>query len=522
MRSAGAAALGSHTPRYRTVPQGAVDSWGPEVIDLADSVGIVADAGQRQVITDAMALAEDGNWLASEVGDIEPRQNGKGTKLEIRALGGLFLVKEPLIIWTAHEFKTAHEGFLRMRHYFDNYDHLRKRVKVIRSSTHATEIVLMGGQRLAFLARSGGSGRGFAGVSPLFLDEAYALTAEQMAAVMFATSAHPNPQVWYTSSAPLVDSDVLREICVRGRRGSATLVYCEWSASGKYRDLEKLVADNKALSDGAELVGAGRDLRAQLFERVAEANPAFNTRIQPSSIVREMAATGVEQFLRERLGVFRELESGAAIDNVAWKNLGDPESRRDGGVALAVDISPERDWAAIGLYGHREDGLGHLQLVRYEAGTSWIVGALIELCAALDPIAIAMGRGTYASLKDALKKAGFLRPEERPLQPVRLEGQSTHPPQRGDLAVLAGMDMAAACGQLISAVREGTVRHVPAEQVTAAVKVAKTRSVGDTIAWSRTDRAVDITGLVALTEARWAYYARVDEIDDYDPAADLF
>ncbi len=44
---------------------------------------------------------------ASDVGLIISRQNGKGTVLEVRELGGLFVLGEELIIHTAHEFKTA-------------------------------------------------------------------------------------------------------------------------------------------------------------------------------------------------------------------------------------------------------------------------------------------------------------------------------------------------------------------------------------------------------------------------------
>jgi hypothetical protein len=522
MNSAGAVLLGSQTPRYRTVPPGAVSSWGPESVDLAASVGLHLDDGQAAVIHDGLSEKADGTWLASEVADDEPRQNGKGAILEARALAGLYLLKEPLIIWTAHEFKTAHEGFLRVRHYVDNFDHLRKRVRAIRSSTHAVEIELFSPtRRLAFLARSGGSGRGFAGVAPLFLDEAFALTAEQMAALIFAMSAHPNPQVWYMSSAPLVDSDVLRGICTRGRLGSTGLVYYEWSASGEKRDLEKLVTDNKALSDEAADTDAGRQLRDRLFEKVAEANRAFRSRILESSILRELKATGAEQFMRERLGVWSELESGAAIDSTSWANLGDPHSRRDGDVALAVDISLERDWAAIGLYGHREDGLGHLQLVEYHAGTNWIIPKLIEWRAAIDPVAVGMARGTYASLKKDLTAAGFIRPEDRP--PTK-DKDNPHPPQRGDLAVMTGTDMAAACGQIIDAVRQRSTRHVPVQQVTDAVAGAKTRVTGDTVAWSRTAKDIDITGLVVFTEARWSYYARVDaiQVEDYDPTEDIW
>lgn len=502
MYSAGAVLFGSQTPRFRTVPQGAGGSWGPEAVDLAATVGVRLDEGQAAVIHDGLAQGADGRWLASEIVDIEPRQNGKGVDLEVRALAGLLLVKEPLIVWTAHEFKTAHQGFMRMRGYFDNFDHLRKRVRTIRSSTHSTEIILRTGQTLAFLARSGGSGRGFAGVSPLFLDEAFALTAEQVAAIMYATSAAADPQVWYMSSAPLAGSEVLRETCKRGRRGARGLVYYEWSASGRYDDLFKLVEANKTLSDEAEDTGEGRDLRRSLFECVAEANRAFKTRISEASILREVRATGVEQFLRERLGVYSSLETGAAIEQATWQQLADPESRRDGDVAIAVDIAPERDWAAIGLYGHRVDGLGHLQLVYY-GPVAGLVDKIAEFRSVLDPVAVGMARGTHASVREDLRARGIERPEDR---------DEDKEPRRGDLVVLGGADMAAACGQMLDATRQADLRYVPAAQLDAAVATARTRRTGDAVAWARQDRAVDITGLVAVTEARWAYYARVDVI----------
>lgn len=534
MNSTGAVLLGSQEPTYRSVPPGAVDGWGDEAVDLLASVGMYLDDGQAAQVRDCVAIREDGLWLASEVVDIEPRQNGKGVVLEARALAGPLLIGEPLVVWTAHEFKTALKAFERVRAYFDNWDHLRKRVKTIRSSTHSTEIILKGGGRvpvgatIAWLARSGGSGRGFAEVSPLILDEAFALTEEQVAAIMYATRAAANPQVLYASSAPLKTSDVLRALCARGRKSARApnptrgFIYYEWCATGDYVQLFKLVEQNKALDDDEAETPAGRELRRRLFEKVAESNRAYGTRVMDESVIRELRAAGVEQFLREGLGVFSELETGAAIDWEIWQDLGDAESRRDGDVAIAVDIAPERDWAAIGVYGHRADGLGHLQLIRFQAGTEWIVDALVKLREVLDPVAVGMGRGTYASLKEDLKTAGFIRPEDRPIQAIRLEGQVPHPPQRGDLAVLGGTEMAAACGQLIDAVKQRTIRHVPAAQVAAAVKVAKTRVRGDSIAWVRTDPSVDITGLVVLTEARWTLYARVNLIEDYDPVGDLF
>lgn len=506
------------------MPDGAVSSWGPEVIDLIGTVGIQLDEGQQDIINDGMAERSDGQWLASEVADNEPRQNGKTLVLEARALGGLYLVEEPLIVWTAHEFKTAHRSFLSLKDRITNYDHLRKRVKAIRSSTHAHEIELFNPMRVCtFLARSGGSGRGFAQVAPLFLDEAYALTQEQMAALVFAMSAAANPQVWSASSAPLATSEVLRGICLRGRKGSATLIYYEWSARGERGDIEKLVRQNKAMTEVQASMPSGQRLRESLFAKVAEANRAFRTRISDTSIIRELASTGVEQFCRERLGVFSEAEAGGSIDRERWDELADEESRRDGDVALAIDISPERDWAAIALYGLRDDGVGHVQLVYY-GPPGELLDKLDDFQAVLDPRGIGMARGTYASLKEDLKERGYQRPEDRPAEKDE-EGRPRHKPERGDLMVFGGTDMAAACGQVIDAVKQGTLRYVPSEPLTSAVGIARTRKVGeDAIVWSRgSDKNVDITGLVTVTEARHVFYARADvaKPDDYDPVADI-
>lgn len=501
--------VGAQTPRFRTVPPGRVISWKPEAVDLCASVGLYLDPGQADVLGDGLAEGADGKWLTSEIADNEPRQNGKGSILEARALTGLFLLKEPLIIWTAHEFKTAYEGFLRLRSYLDNFDHMRKRVKAIRSSTHAVEIEMLGGQRCSFLARSGGSGRGFAGLSPLFLDEAFALTREQMAALIFAMAAAPNPQVWYMSSAPLPESAVFREICSRGRRGDAGLSYSEWSAAGDFEEIKDVVTRNRLLSAADEETMAGQALRQQLWGLVAQANRAFRVRISPESILRELRAAGPEQFMRERLGVCPEIETGATIDMAAWNALADPESQRVGPLTLAVDIAPDRQWSAIALYAERPDGHGHTRLVYYAPGTDGLVAKLSELRTAVKPFAIAMGRGTYGSLREQLTAAGFAVPDGEP--------------GFGDLAVLSSTDMTAACGQFVDAVRQARIRHVPTEQLNAAVSTAKTRRVGDTIAWYRQDGSQDITGVVTVTEARWAYYARigVTRRPAYDPVGDI-
>lgn len=510
---------GSQAPRIRTAPAGAHDTLGPQAVQVMASVGVTMDAGQGDFLNDAMARTKSGLWLASEVVDNEPRQNGKGVVLEARALTGMLILKEPLLVWTAHEFKTAHKGFERVRSYFDNFDHLRKRVKTIRSSTHSTEIILLpkyGGSTLSFLARSGGSGRGFAGVAPLFLDEAFALTEEQVAAINYATSAARNPQIWYMSSAPLRTSDVFRGLVKRGRKGARGMVYYEWSSAGKYDDMLQLAERNGAMDDAEELTPRGHELRTELFKHVAQANRAFRVRISEDSILREVRQ-GAEQFLRERLGIFSELESGAEIDYDKWLTLADPESRRDGAVCLSVDVSAMRDYASIAVYGAREDGIGHAQVV-YCGTPAGIVQRLVQYRDALQPMAIAMGRGTFESLRDELRKRGIERAQDRTEEDY---GAFAKEDRFGDVIVLSAIDNAAACAQIIDAVKEGALRHVPTPAGNAAVNTAKVQRRGDSMAWVTTDRAVNITPVTSLTMARWGYHARLDSVimdDDYDVA----
>jgi hypothetical protein len=220
MTSRSAVLLGHQEPRYHLVPR-ARSSAGPEAVELAASAGLILDPWQELVLEGALAEAPDGRWAAPEVGLIVPRQNGKGGILEARELAGLFLFDEQLILHSAHEFKTAAEAFRRLLSLIQNTPDLDRRVNRVRTSHGDEGIELVGGQRLRFVARSTGSGRGFTG-DCIILDEAYNLSSAGMSALFPTMAAIRNPQLWYTSSAPLPrqESDTLRRLCKRGRDGA--------------------------------------------------------------------------------------------------------------------------------------------------------------------------------------------------------------------------------------------------------------------------------------------------------------
>jgi hypothetical protein len=79
-----------------------------------------------------------GLYASSEVAYLVARQNGKGAALEAIALHGLFLVGDPLTLWTAHQFKTSSEAFIRVRGWIDGSDELRPLVKRI-NAAHGEE-----------------------------------------------------------------------------------------------------------------------------------------------------------------------------------------------------------------------------------------------------------------------------------------------------------------------------------------------------------------------------------------------
>ncbi len=451
---------GIQEPRVSWVPP-ARWTLGDDCIELAATAGLDLDPWQRLVLHGAMGETAANEWAAFEVGLIVSRQNGKGSILEARELHALFMEPQTrLILHSSHEFKTAAEGFLRIKALIDNTDALRKRVKTIRTSHGEEGVELLDGSRLRFVARSTGSGRGFSG-DLVILDEAYALQAAAMAALMPTLSARPNPQIWYTSSAGMVGSDQLRRVRDRGRAGGAgRLAYFEYSAH------EESSLDS--------------------FEAWRQANPALGYRIRREFIETERQALPDNEFARERLGIWPDDGSGAVISAKIWDAISDPVSRPGNDLVFAVDASPERDAAAIASAGMRDDGRIHTKIVDHRKGMGWIVPRLAHLYQAYRPAAILLDPSApigsiVADFYDYLK----------------VEYRITD----FELTLVTAREMAQACGTFHDDAINDRMRHCGQDALTAALKAATTRPLGDAWAWHRRESTDDITPLVASTLA---------------------
>ncbi len=189
-----------------------------------------------------------------------------------------------------------------------------------------------------------------------------------------------------------------------------------------------------------------------------------------------------------------------------WPGRADPDSQCGPNLAFAIDVTPSGSHTSIAVYGLREDGMGHAELVDQRRGTEWVIPALLRLRALWNPIAIAVDScGPAGALLIDLEKAGICRSEDL-VEPLR-----------GDLIVPGTRDVAHSCGQLAIAVRENKLVHIDQVPPNTAIAGASTRPLGDAWAWARRTATADISPLVAMTLAKWAYEARVELVtDDYD------
>lgn len=461
---------GSQTPRLELVPT-YFTSAGDDAVDLAAVAGLNLDPWQQHVLRGSLGESKDGRWKAFECGLIVPRQNGKGSILEARELAGLFLFGEKTIIHSAHLFSTAMEHRQRMEalicnselvEYIKGYNGSAdpKRLPGIKTGGTDISITLQNGNRLKFLARSGGGGRGFSG-DVVVLDEAYDLPDAVLAALMptmASRSLHGSPQIWYTSSAGMPDSDVLRRIRERAISPSEDderLYYAEWSV------------DDEADPDSPE--------------SWAQANPSLGIRLSAQFVADERRTMGDEEFKRERLGIWAKIGGSSAIPPAMWEACADEESTPGASIAFGVDVTPLRDVATIAAASFTDEGRVHVEIIDRRAGTAWVNDRVKELQERWRPAAI---------VYDAASQAA----------PVLADV----PRLKRHLTGLDSRTYAQSCGDFFDAITQENIAHINQEELNEAVESCRrSKGASDLWRWTKADSTKDVSPLVAVTLAHY-------------------
>ena len=170
-----------------------------------------------------------------------------------------------------------------------------------------------------------------------------------------------------------------------------------------------------------------------------------------------------------------------------------------------IDISPERDWASIGVAGVNEDGLFHLEVIDDGPGTYWLIDGdpdrgLQGIRAIVDrhPGVVYYEHRTTGTLVPDLFEAGI---EARPM---------------------SALDIAVAAPMLLDYVLNARACHIGQAELTDALASASTAPVGggDGWRWSRGKSLRPITALVTVTYALRMLALLLPEIA-YDPLAAL-
>lgn len=401
------------------------------------------DEWQEQALEAAMGERADGRWSSKFVGISAPRQNGKSQLIVARALAGVLLFGERMVIISAHETDTAREIWKRLIDVVEDNPSLEARLSG-RMDAINREFVSFGQgatrQTIKLKARRASGARGFS-ADCLLLDEAQILGKQAWGSIVPTMSAMPNPQLWLFGTPPTEGDDPFAFSRVResAQARKARHTWLEWAAQ-----------PDDDFDDP---------------ETWAKANPAFGVRISPEACADDRAAMDDEQFARERLGMWSDSEGHAAgLDVSRWASLADADAERGTGVSFGVATSPDRTWAAVAVAWRRPDGSVQAMLAAYDKTTAWVGDRLREL------------QATWGGQVRATKAALDLAP-----------GAKDEPQARADNA-LADM------------VTAGTLRHGNQPALNVAVRGARWRTSGDSRVLDQRG-SIDISPLVAVSQA---------------------
>lgn len=461
-----AVVLGSQKPRVLTRPPHLSEESGREAIDLADSVGLRLDPWQQLAVRVILAESADGRYAASEAGFLVARQNGKGAILEAIVLHGMFLVGDPLTLWTAHQTKTSFEAFQRVKGWIEGSADLSRRVKAINAAHGEEGITLHSGVRLRFLARSKSSGRGFSPQRIIF-DEAQELAKVATEAMLPSMRAQANKQAIYCGTVPGPETNHpehwtrLRD---RGRAGeSKRLAWLEWSPEG---------SDDPIKAHAINLDSP---------KVHAQGNPARGYRVSPQSIVEDREALDDDSFARELLSIWPASSYGEGIfGNAAWDACAVVEQEPPAdGLVLGVAVSLDRAWSSLAAAAPMADDRTLLAAVDRRRGVSWAVDEVARIQGQRGCQVVIDGKGPGSTLIRPLEDAGV------------------------KLTVLSTSDICDASADMHDRVQNGRAAHMRHPDLDKAHAAAVQRPIGDRWAIGRKVSHDDVSMLEAAVIAAW-------------------
>lgn len=477
------AALHKHRPPHKW-------TFGDLAAQVGVDLGLPPDEEQQWLLDTIYAEVAPERPASFEVAVVAPRQNIKTSTFGIAALADLFVFGVERHLWTAHHGDTLAKTFADFRSWIKSNPDYDEQVQFYEGHQDMSIVHRETGATIDFQSRTGKAGRGLTGVKRITLDEALYLEPKHIGAVYPTMLTRPGAQVRIASSAGLVESEQLRRIRDRGRRGKdARLAYVEYGAPRRgclspFCTHEYGVAEGCALDD--------RDL--WWFANCA----LWPGRIGEDSLQDMRESMPPEEFMREFLSWWEDPAGGAAAfgEGMWARASGEDRPKALPPQALALAVSYELTHGAIAAAAVTPGDVAYGKPLEHGPGIRWMVQRAKDLQGELALPVVVDGKGPAAVLLPDLEEAGV-----RVVEATLAEAQD-------------------ACADLYERVRDAQsprYRHASWPELDRAVEHAQRRDVGDRWLWGRKQSTDDICALEAVTLAVWAAASGLTLEEDTEP-----
>lgn len=332
-----AARVGSQEPRVRIEPKA---EWteGDNAIAMVSKYCFKPFPWQEELLRCWLSRDASGRFAVATAGLSVPRQNGKNGALEGMEFYLLCMVPNTHILHTAHQVKTEHKSFLRLKRYFERGPkEIARLVEKVSNVRGEEGITLANGNTIEYAARSKNGARGFDNITLLVYDEAQALTPEHVEALVATLAASKSERmVIYMGTPPAedVDGHVFRDVRRRALTNpSPRTAWHEW---------------------GVAEVGDIEDR-----DRWYEANPSMGLTLSEEwTEDTELSSMTQEGFARERLGWWDDSadEDDYCVDRDRWAAALCKDPPKDGIVCFGVKFATNGRAATIAACIRPDDG----------------------------------------------------------------------------------------------------------------------------------------------------------------------
>lgn len=480
-------------------------SHGFEAIAFAEQVlGLKLYPWQKWLLIHALELLPNGKYRFRTVLVLVARQNGKSRVLQVLSLWRLYVDGAPLVIGTAQNLDIAEEQWGMAVELAQENDDLAEEIAHVNRTNGKYALKLAPNVEFEFperrykvAAANRKGGRGLSGDLILMDELREHSNWESWSAVTKTTMARKKPQVWAASNAGDASSVVLRSLrqtCLQALKEGTTetqrMGLFEWSA----------VFWNPKGGDAKD--GAWENLKTSDRQGWAQANPSLNHGDLTLDALEAAWGTDPDPVFRtECLCQWISTASAGPWEDGLWEGLKDKKSKRakDTPYWFGVDVSWDRNWAAITVAGYREDGLIHVEVVAYRTGTEWVVPWLKERRARpglLGVVLQANGSPVSALLNDMQKEFKADEKAGIPELPILEWG---------------GGELGRGTGQFYDLVRQRKIRHRGQDSLTLAASTAQSKPISDYWLWDRKRSPFDCSPLIACNAAVWALTLPVEE-----------